>query len=128
MAFVKRVVFGGPYLACLLVSIFLSSCGGSTKDRIIEPVQAGPLSARALWLVVSSPYAQIVDSPKQDAVVLDHRRRGDVDHAVKRLVTPEGGHGVHWLQLDAGGWIRESDVVVYDSEGKARTAVKEMAK
>lgn len=114
--------------ALIVASLFaagLLACGPSGGDRVIEPPSSHPLSERTLWGVVGASYAPVLDAPRPDGLVLGHRRRGDIVEIGRRISVGDGDAGSsRWVFLDAenGGWMREEDLSVYDSEGKARTA------
>jgi hypothetical protein len=111
-------------------SIFLlSSCDPNSSDKRhlaqLAPPPPTPLLARSLgWALVVSSYAQVFDLPQSDSVVLGYYRQNTIVPISERRRSRTAGDTPYWVrnQGDEPGWLKETDVKIFDNEAKAKTA------
>lgn len=115
-------------LLCSLVLFSLLGCSDGSLNRAFEVPPTPQLSRPLGWGVVVPSYAQVYDAPGTTGVVLGYYRRGVVVAVTERRLEKTGDTSVRWI-LNAGsepGWIRETDLEVFESEAKAKTAAGTM--
>jgi len=107
---------------------FLGSCSDKSSLRVIN-VPPTPVLSRSLgWAVVESAYAQVYDAPGSAGVVLGYYRRAVILPVVERRIERVKTETIQWIRNEGTtpGWIRESDLQVFESEAKAKTAMESM--
>lgn len=119
----RRIIFATIFLPALLSGCFQ---GGALRDLNLPPTP--PLSRSLGWAVVVPSYAQVYDSSGASSVVLGYYRRAVVVPVSERRIERSKSGGVRWI-LNGGsepGWIKESDLQVFETEAKARTAAEDL--
>ncbi len=117
-------------IAVLVLAVLgASSCtrmGGSSLRLQANPILTGGIG----WAVVKDAYVRLKEGPSDSTRDLDHLRRGSVLSLDARKFgtgddpmapdEPEIWYGVE--SEGAKGWVRESELDVYDSRAQAETA------
>ena len=119
----RRIIF-----ASILFSALIAGCFKGGTLRVLDVPPTPPLSRSLGWAVVVPSYSQVYDSPGADGVVLGYYRRSVVVPVTERRIERTKNDAVRWIR-NVGtepGWIKESDLQVFDSEAKARTAAEEL--
>jgi hypothetical protein len=113
--------FGVLFFSAALC-VLLWSC--SPRIEIIPPPDP-PLSRTILgYGVVTASYTRILDEPNNKGVALGYVRERTILTILERRLVREGEALSYWVltEGDYRGWLPESVVDLYDSEGKAATA------
>lgn len=116
------------YASILAMLALLGACSNGTS-RVVD-VPATPILSRSLgWAVVESSYAQVYDSPGSSSIVLGYYRRGVIVPVEERRLERSKNDSVRWVRNEGAtpGWIKESDIRLFDSEAKAQTASGNLA-
>jgi len=113
----------------LLFSFFFTSCDAISTDKRnlarLAPPPPTPLLSRSLgWAWVVSSYAQVFDLPQSDAVVLGYYRRDTIVPVSERRKSMSESDSSYWVmnQGDEPGWLKETDIKIFENEEKAKTA------
>lgn len=115
----------------VLLTVLFSILACARKDDS-GPPELPPtpmLSSESFWAMVNRSYAPILADPVPQADVVFLLRRGDIVEIELRKTQPESGR--YWLRIrkddsESRGWIRESDLDIYESEMLARVAYNTM--
>jgi hypothetical protein len=72
----------------------------------------------------------VFDIPRSSGVVLGYYRKAVIVPVTERKLETVNGDVVPWLKNEGEepGWIKESEVLVFDSHEKANTAAKTVVK
>jgi hypothetical protein len=123
------LVYYGQVRVLLMIGIvvFWGSCTRTTQEVLIVPPPTYPLSRSGIgYGVVSISYTHVVNEPGQGGVSLGYLRRGSIVRILeRRLVT---GTSESWVLVEGNyrGWLRETEVSIYDLEAQAKTAAEVM--
>jgi len=118
------------HIVLLGLSFFLLfSCNAISADKRnlarLAPPPPTPLLSRSLgWALVVSSYAQVFDLPQSDAVVLGYYRRDTIIPVSERRKGTIAGDSTYWVrnQGEEPGWLKETDIKIFENEAKAKTA------
>ncbi len=113
----------------ILAALGAASCtrmGGSALKLQTNPILTGGIG----WAVVKDAYVRLKEGPSDSTRDLDHLRRGGVLRLDARKFgtsddpttpdEPEIWYGVE--SEGAKGWVKESELDIYDSRAQAETA------
>ena len=84
-----------------------------------------PLSRQIIaYGVINVPYTTLNREPDLSSSSFSYLRKGDVTKIIERRVFTVQGKYDMWVMVEPLGWIRESEVDLYESEAQAYTAQK----
>ncbi len=112
----------------MLLAFTLSACGARVQSEVSLP-PTPVITVRPNWAVAITSYARIRDEPSQDARIVGHLRVGEVAAIVAIGTNPAvtGGERYTWYEVmssDLRGWAIGSDLMLYQSESRARNAAE----
>ena len=123
-----------PAQAFFIAVLILAALGASSCTRMSGSalkLQANPILTGGIgWAVVKDAYVRLKEGPSDSTRDLDHLRRGGVLRLDARKFgtsddptapdVPEIWYGVE--SEGAKGWVRESELDLYESRAQAETA------
>ena len=114
---------GVPLILALM--LFITSCRPADPPVSINPPPTPVLTSRSIWGVANKPYLKVLSRPEPSADVTAFLRRGDLTEVTAKI-TAEQSEG-YWLEIrlpggPVTGWLRDTDLDVYDTRHQARTA------
>ena len=133
----------------IFLLFFLSACNGKKEETPVIPPLTSPLSQSFVGFgVVNVSYTRVTAAPEEDSLEYDgggeitasgsasYLRQGSVVRILQRRQVKSQDKLESWVQVDesgagstgSAGWLRESLVDIYDSEGQARTASEAMGR
>jgi len=140
----KRILHYGQAYGALFLLFFLFACGGKKEETPVIPPLTSPLSGAFIgYGVVNVSYTRVIANPEEDGldenVSADgngsgsYLRQGSVVRILQRRQIKIQNKLESWVQVDVpsagwAGWLRESLVDIYDSEGQAHTASESMGR
>lgn len=112
------------------ISISLASCTNGSLGRINDPPPTPILSRPLGWAVISASYSQVFDIPSSSGVVLGYYRKATIVKATERSKEVLKDKVVSWIKNEGSepGWIKEEDIMLFESSEKAATAAKSVIK
>jgi len=146
----KPILAHSQVYGVIILLLFLSACNGKKEETPVIPPLTSPLSGSFIgYGVVNVSYTRVTAAPEEDGLEGtvpeggtgsgSYLRQGSVVRILQRRQVKNQDKLESWVQVDAGaggtsagstglGWLRESLVDVYDSEGQARTASESMGR
>jgi len=148
----KPILSGGQAYWALFLLFFLAACSGKKEETPVIPPLTSPLSQSFVgYGVVNVSYTRLAAAPEEDGLEgkasegaasgwagnTSYLRQGSVVRILQRRQVKNQDKLESWVQVDGSGagstgaglgWLRESLVDVYDSEGQARTASESMGR
>ena len=118
----------------IILLFFLAACSGKKEETPVIPPLTSPLSGSFVgYGVVNVSYTRVTAQPEDDAAGAaspGYLRRGSVVRILQRRLVKNQEKLDPWVLVDGSstGWLRESQVDIYDSEGQARTASESMGR
>jgi hypothetical protein len=137
----------------IFLLFFLTACSGKKEETPVIPPLTSPLSQSFVgYGVVNVSYTRVTAAPEEDGLESDgggeitasgsasYLRQGSVVRILQRRQVKSQDKLESWVQVDGSGtgsaggtsaglgWLRESLVDIYDSEGQARTASEAMGR
>jgi hypothetical protein len=121
----------------ILALFFAVSCGRQNEDVRLEPPPTDPLLREFIgYGVINISFVHIAGEPRENSVSQGYLRKGSLVKIIERRSVNNRRNVELWLSIFASGqaspdggfsgWIRESDVDIYDNESRARTASEAM--
>jgi hypothetical protein len=123
----------------LLAALFLGSCSRNNDDITITPPVTLPLSRQLIgYGVINVSYTHVTDQPDPAEPSLGYLRRGSIIKVIERRPVSIRTVGSRqtagqtdvesWVLVEGSfrGWLPETVVDIYDSEGQAQTAAGSM--
>lgn len=104
----------------LLLVLFMS-CTPKSDITTLELTTSPVISRENRVALVVDPYIALRDKPGDDGITIAHARRGDVFLVEGKRFEQTAGTRVLWIDLGTG-WVRESSLLFYSSEARARAA------
>lgn len=108
----------------------LGSCSGGDSRTSIVPSENPPLSRKYIgYGQVVVPYAQMMDKPGKEGIVLKIIRENELYPILERRYKTENGRPQIWVRLgtEESGWVRASQLLIYETEKKARFMIEKKA-
>jgi hypothetical protein len=132
----------------IILLLFLSACNGKKEETPVIPPLTSPLSQSFVgYGVVNVSYTRVTAAPEEDGLEGtvegvtasgSYLRQGAVVRILQRRQVKNQDKLESWVLVDGAGgtgagstglgWLRESLVDVYDSEGQAHTASESMGR
>jgi hypothetical protein len=133
----------------IILLFFLSACNGKKEEApVIQPLTSPLSGSFAGYCVVNVSYTRVAAAPEEDSPEENvsgnasgsYLRQGSVVRILQRRQVKNQDKLESWVQVDGSsagnasagnaglGWLRESLVDIYDSEGQARTASESMGR
>ena len=115
-------------MAKITLLLFVFAFLGCTPKAEINPPVTPPLSRSVLgYGVVTASYTRVYNEPSLDGVSLGYVREKTILAVLERRLIKEGETQQFWVLTEGNyrGWLPESVIKLYDSEGKAQTAVSQ---
>jgi hypothetical protein len=143
---IKLILSGGQAYWAIFLLLFLAACNGKKEETPVIPPLTSPLSQSFVgYGVVNVSYTRVTAAPEEDSLEYNeganasgsYLRQGSVVRILQRRQVKSQDRLESWVQVDGSGgsvgaaglgWLRESLVDIYDSEGQARTASESMQK
>ena len=131
-------VFAGNYQGfILLLPLFLLFCSRSSEETPVIPPPTNPLIREFIgYGVVNVSFVHVADEPGLDGTSLSYLRKGSLVKIVERRMLNNRGNSEIWVMVDTQysdapgdkirGWLRESNLIVYNNEEQANTAAETM--
>lgn len=112
------------YVFAAFVVLSFVSCSDRSFTKPLEVPSTPVFPAAVGWALIDSLYAQVYDVPQADGVVLGYYRRSAIVRIIERRIQSTENGPVFWLRNDGEepGWLRQSDVRLFDSAEQAETA------
>ncbi len=104
-----------------LLLVLLMSCTRKSDITSLELTASPVISRENRVALVVDPYIALRDKPGDDGITIAHARRGDVFLVEGKRFEQTAGTRVLWIDLGTG-WVRESSLLFYSSEARARAA------
>ena len=104
-----------------LVLLLFMSCTPKSDITSLELTTSPVISRENRVALVVDPYIALRDKPGDDGITIAHARRGDVFLVEGKRFEQTAGTRVLWIDLGTG-WVRESSLLFYSSEARARAA------
>ena len=104
-----------------LLLVLLMSCTRKSDITSLELTTSPVISRENRVALVVDPYIALRDKPGDDGITIAHARRGDVFLVEGKRFEQTAGTRVLWIDLGTG-WVRESSLLFYSSEARARAA------
>ena len=123
-------------LIVLFIVLFFPGCNREPDELYVSPPVSHPLLREYIgYGVVTSSFSHILIEPGSTETSLGHLRRGTVVRIMERKPVMNRGVSEFWIYGEGNfegenilrGWLMESDLEVYDSEPRARTASRSMS-
>jgi len=114
----------------LAIAVFVSSCTNGRWGSVSDPPPTPILSRPLGWAVINVSYSQVFDIPNSSGVVLGYYRKAAIVSVTERKKEILKDSVVSWLKNEGNepGWIKESEIMLFDSSEKALTAAKTVVK
>jgi hypothetical protein len=111
------------YLLIVLVTI-CSACTRSSGEQIITLPPTFPLSRQVVaYGVVNVSFTKLTDKPAPESASASYLRKGSIVQILERRSVTVGVKSENWVLVDEpAGWIRETEIDLYESESQAQTA------
>ena len=110
----------------ILLFLFLGIISCTPKADIEPPIKT-PLSRSVLgYGVIIVSYTRVMNEPGYDGVALGIVRENTIVTVLERHLEKKGEIQEYWVLTEGSykGWLPESVIKLYDSEGKAKTAAQ----
>ena len=130
----KRILPGGQAYGVIFLLFFLTACEGKKEETPVIPPLTSPLSRSFIgYGVVNVSYTRVTAQPEDDAAGAaspGYLRRGSVVRVLQRRLVKNQEKLDPWVFVEGSstGWLKESQVDIYDSEPQARTASESMGR
>jgi len=145
----KLILGGSQAYGALFLLLFLTACNGKKEETPVIPPLTSPLSQSFVgYGVVNVSYTRVTAAPEEDGLEyhgggegtasVSYLRQGSVVRILQRRQVKNQDKLESWVQVDGSGtgsagdtslgWLRESLVDIYDSEGQAHTASESMGR
>jgi len=145
----NSILPAGQVYWVILLAFFISACSGKKEETPVIPPLTSPLSQSFVgYGVVNVSYTRVVAYPEEDLTESvsgfstevpagkasgNYLRQGSVVRILQRRQVKNQDKLESWVQVDVSGagwdgWLRESLVDIYDSEGQAHTASESMGR
>ncbi|MEJ5187806.1 MAG: hypothetical protein WHT84_01190 [Breznakiellaceae bacterium] len=118
---------GGLFLFLVWV---LGSCSGESSKTTVVPSENPPLSRAYIgYGQVIVPYAQVLDKPGKEGIILRIIRENELYPILERRYKTENGRPDVWVRIgtEESGWVRASQLSIYATEKKARFMIEKKA-
>ena len=115
-------------LKIIILLFWVFGIPGCSPKADIQPPVKPPLSRSILgYGVVTVSYTRVYNEPGNDGVSLGYIREKAIVTVLERRLVKEGETQEFWVLTDGNykGWLPESVIKLYDSEGKAQTAASQ---
>jgi hypothetical protein len=123
-----------------LVIVFAFSCTRSSEEQPVIPPATHPLAREYIgYGVVNVSFANLLSDTGPKAVSQGYIRRGTVVRVVERAHINDKGNIESWVLGESNyqassttgavsrGWLKETSLLIFDSESQANTASKTMS-
>ena len=119
----------GQVLILLILLPVLTACNARREDSPVLPPLTSPLSQVYIgYGVVNISYTRVNSEPDENSASPGYLRQGSVIKIIERQLIRNSGGIESWVFVEGNaegnvkGWLRETQVDVYDNEQQARTA------
>ena len=112
----------GVPLILILIALIIS-CRPEAPPVSLDPPPTPVLTSQSIWGVANKAYLKVLSRPDPSADVNGFLRRGDLTEVIAKIAA-DHAEG-YWLEIrrpDGTGWLRDTDLDVYDTRHQARTA------
>ncbi|MCL2832341.1 MAG: hypothetical protein FWD78_04150 [Treponema sp.] len=121
----------------LLLTVCFFSCTGNTGEIQIIPPPTNPLDRDFIgYGVVDESFVHVLAEPLQENNSLGYLRKRSLVKIMERQSVKNGANAENWVKVEAPytgapddsiqGWLKESSLIIYDSEAQAQTAARIM--
>ena len=111
-------------IVCLcIVSIF--SCRANRDENEVVPPVTAPLTRNYIgYGVITDSFTHITVDPQENSISLGYLRRGSLVRIIRRQTVRTDSGFQTWVLTDEPqyGWLKETVMDIYNTEGQARTA------
>jgi len=116
-------------LLIILTLFSIISCKKEVLEIDINLPETSVVSSNSRWGVVKYPYIRVRKSPDEEDAISSAFRQGDIVKIIKssEYSTTEQGEDIYWFYTvldDVEGWVRGSNLSIYESKEQASTASK----
>jgi hypothetical protein len=118
-----------PVIIIFYVSLSSVACFLSSPESKLHPPATFPLSRSVLgYVVITDSYTQLLDRRGSEGVSLGVLRKGTILPVLERRLMQGEAKTESWIYVAAEekGWIRESSGQVFQTEGQAKTALRNL--
>ena len=123
----------GQVLILLVLLLILTTCNARREESPIVPPLTSPLSQIHIgYGVVNISYTRVNSEPDENSASPGYLRQGSVITIIERRLIRNSGETESWVLVEGNtegnvkGWLRETQVDVYDNEQQAHTASNTM--
>lgn len=113
----------------ILALIFILGCSKEDVSYDIDLPATSVITSNSQWGVVKFPYVKVRKTPEDEDLISSAFRQGDIVKIMKSTEfkdSTEAGD-IYWYYTvlnDIQGWIKGSDLSIYDSKEQAESASK----
>ena len=112
-------------LIILICLIPLFSCRGGRDESNVTPPITAPLSSEFIgYGVITDSFTHVTVDPQENSASMGYLRRGSLVRVIRRQTVRTDSGFQSWVLTDdpQHGWLKESVMEIYSTEGQAKTA------
>jgi len=118
-------------LCIIFCFISLTACGSNKEDIPLIPPITAPLTGEYIgFAVITDSFTHVNEDPSDNSKSRGYLRRGSVVQVVRRQLIKTQEGFVSWVLVDGDqqGWLKETNINIYNNESQAKTASELMPK
>lgn len=113
------------YFLIFLSLVIFISCKKKIELSDFELYDQSEVFTENRFAVVARKYLTSLDIPSDEGISVSHLRVGEIFDVQETRIVKSNSEDVLWVKIN-DGWVLSSDVQLYNSFDKAKTASKEL--